>query len=58
MADVLIVTSKVKAVLKEKGCNTSAEAIQALSDCVACCLDKAAKRAAANGRKTVKAQDI
>ena len=58
MADVLIVTSKVKAYLKSKGCNTSAESIAAMSDCVRSCLDRAAKRAAANGRKTVKAQDI
>ncbi len=58
MADILVVTSKVKAYLKSKGCNTSAESIEELSDCVRCCLDKAAKRAAANGRKTVKSQDI
>lgn len=58
MADVLVVTSKVKTYLKEKGCNTSAESIGALSELVLLILNRAAKRAAANGRKTVKAQDI
>ncbi|MFQ6048443.1 MAG: hypothetical protein ACE5K7_03675 [Phycisphaerae bacterium] len=56
--EVLVVASKVKAYLKAKRCNTSAEAIQALSDQVYSLLDAAAKRAQANSRKTVKAQDL
>jgi len=58
MADVLVVTSKVKAYLKGKGCNTSGEAIGELSQRVQMILDMAVKRTEANGRKTVKAQDI
>jgi len=58
MADVLVVTSKVKAYLKGKGCNTSGEAIGELSKRVQMILDMAVKRTEANGRKTVKAQDI
>jgi histone H3/H4 len=56
--EVLVVASKVKAYVKGKNCNTSADAIQALSDNVYCMLDAAVKRAAGNKRKTVKAQDV
>jgi histone H3/H4 len=58
MADVLVVVSKVKAYLKGKGCNTSGEAIDEISKRMQMILDMAAKRTEANGRKTVKAQDI
>jgi histone H3/H4 len=58
MAEVLVVSSKVKAYIKEKGCNTSAESIEELSNRVRMILDMAIRRTNANGRKTVKAQDI
>jgi len=58
MADVLVVVSKVKAYIKQKGCNTSAESIEELSKRVQMILDMAIKRTSANGRKTVKAQDL
>jgi len=58
MADVLVVVSKVKAYIKNKGCNTSAESIEELDKRVKMILDAAVKRTEANGRKTVKAQDI
>ncbi|MCX6339647.1 MAG: hypothetical protein NTX71_06975 [Candidatus Aureabacteria bacterium] len=58
MADVLVVASKVKAYIKQKGCNTSAESIEELSKRVQMILDMAIKRTGANGRKTVKAQDL
>jgi histone H3/H4 len=58
MADVLVVASKVKAYIKQKGCNTSAESIEELSKRVQMILDMAIKRTSANGRKTVKAQDL
>ncbi len=58
MADVLVVASKVKAYIKQKGCNTSAESIEELSKRVQAILDMAIKRTNANGRKTVKAQDL
>lgn len=56
--DVLCVASKVKAYIKSKKMNTSAEAIGCISDKIYCLLDDAATRTRANGRKTLKAQDI
>jgi len=56
--DVLIVASKVKAYMKSKNMNTSADAIGSLSDKVYCMLDEATARTRANGRKTVKPQDV
>ena len=56
--DVLVVASKVKAYIRSKGCMCSAEAIQTVSDCVYCCLDRAIGRTQANRRSTVKAQDL
>ncbi len=56
--DVLVVASKVKAYVRSKGYMCSADAIQAMSDCVCCCLDKAMARTQANRRSTVKPQDL
>ena len=56
--DVLVVASKVKAYVKGKGMMCGAEVIQAASDCIYCCLDESIKRAKANRRRTVKAQDV
>jgi len=56
--DVLVVASKVKAYIRSKGCMCSADAVQAVSDCVYCCLDQAIARTKANRRSTVKSQDI
>jgi len=56
--DVLVVASKVKGYVKGKGMMCGAEVIQAASDCVYCCLEQAIKRAKANRRRTVKAQDV
>lgn len=56
--ETLVVASKVKSHIKSMDMNTSAEAIQALSERVYCMLDAAAERTRANGRKTVKAQDV
>ena len=56
--DALIVASKVKAYVKSKKMMTSSEALGALSDAVYSILDAAAKRAKANRRSTVKAQDL
>ncbi len=56
--EVLVVASKVKAYIKGNDMNTSADAIAHLSDRVYCMLDEATCRTKANGRKTVKAQDI
>lgn len=56
--EILIVQSKVKDYIKGKGCQTSAEAINALSKRVQQWLDEAVERAKANNRSTVKDRDI
>ena len=56
--DTLVVASKVKAYIKSKKMNTSAEAINTLSDQVYMMIDNATNRSKANGRKTIKGQDI
>lgn len=59
MADVLVVTSKVKKAIKESGgCNTSADTIQALSDAVVKLCNQGVENAKADGRKTVMGRDI
>ena len=59
MADVLVVTSKVKKFIKEKGeMNTSSETIDMLSKAVEALCTKGIEAAKADGRKTVMARDI
>ena len=54
----LVIASKAKAVLKKAGCNTSGDAFEALNGSLYGLLDQAAKRAKANGRKTVRGHDF
>lgn len=56
--ETLVVASKVKAVIKEKGCQTSSDALQELNTRIHAMLDDAVKRAQANKRSTVKPQDV
>ena len=59
MAEVLVVTSKVKKFIKDKGgYNTSAETIEVLSKAVEALCEKGIESAKADGRKTVMARDI
>jgi histone H3/H4 len=59
MAEVLVVTSKVKKHIKENGeCNTSAETIEALSKAVEALCRRGIENAKSDGRKTVMARDI
>jgi histone H3/H4 len=59
MAEVLVVTSKVKKFIKDQGgCNTSAETIDVLSKAVEQLCQKGVESAKADGRKTVMARDI
>ncbi len=59
MADILVVTSKVKKYVKENGqCNTSAETVGVLSAAVEKLCRKGVESAKADGRKTVMARDI
>ena len=57
-AEVLIVASKVRAHVKDAGMMMAGDLPGELNCCVIGCLDAAIKRAKANGRKTVKPQDI
>jgi hypothetical protein len=54
----LVVGSKVKAALKKMGCNTASDALDGLNMLVGWYAEQAAKRAKANGRKTVRAHDF
>ncbi len=56
--EMLVVGTKVKNYLKEKGCNTSGDAMEGLNMIVYWYLDQAAARAQANGRKTVRNHDF
>lgn len=54
----IIVSSKAKAILKKMGCNTAGDGLDGLNGFVHWLLEQAAKRAKANGRKTVRAHDF
>ena len=54
----LVVKSKCREVLKKAKCNVAGDALDGLNHIVAHYLDQAAKRAQANGRKTVRAHDF
>jgi hypothetical protein len=56
--EILVVGSKVKAALKEAGCNTGGDVIESLNFYVQWLVDQAAKRAMGNKRKTVRGYDI
>jgi histone H3/H4 len=59
MAEVLVVTSKVKKFIKENGqMNTSAETIDVLSKAIELLCKKGIESAKSDGRKTVMARDI
>ncbi len=58
MAEVLVVGSKIKDAIKKEGCNTAGDAVEALSEHVGWLVKKAAERAKANGRKTVRGVDF
>ncbi len=56
--EMLVVGSKAKSVIKEAGCNVGGDALEGLNSVVHWYIEQAAKRAQANGRKTVKAHDF
>jgi hypothetical protein len=56
--EMLIVGSKVKAQLKKAGCNTAGDALEGLNAWMGWLIQQAAKRAKANGRKTVRSHDF
>lgn len=58
MAEMLVVVSKVKDVVKAAGCNVGGDFPEALSTHVEELIKKAVKRAEDNGRKTVRPSDL
>ena len=57
MAD-FVVGSRIKALVKENGMNSSGSLVEALDAEVKALVKKAAERAKANGRKTVRDNDV
>ena len=55
---MLLVSSKVKAILKSADCNTAGDALEGLNKWLYWLVQEAAARAKANGRKTVRAYDF
>jgi len=53
-----VIASKAKRMLKKARCNTSGDAFTALNGYLYWLLEQAAKRAKANGRKTVRPHDF
>ena len=56
--EMFLVSSKVRSQIKAAGCNTAGDALDGLNAYVGWLITSAAKRAAANGRKTVRAHDF
>jgi histone H3/H4 len=56
--EMLLVSSKVRQMIKDAGCNTAGDALDGLNGYVGWLVMQAAKRAAENGRKTVRAHDF
>jgi hypothetical protein len=56
--EMLLVSSKVRAMIKDAGCNTAGDALDGLNSYVGWLVAQAAKRAGENGRKTVRAHDF
>ena len=56
--EMLLIGSKTKAALKSQGVNVAGDALDSLNAMVYWYLEQAAKRAAANGRKTVRGHDF
>lgn len=56
--DMLLVGSKVKAALKDSGCNVAGDALTGLNTWVYWLIEQAGNRAKENGRKTVRSHDF
>ena len=56
--EMLLVGSKTRQILKDKGVNVSGDSLDALNMVVHWYIDQAATRAADNGRKTVRGHDF
>lgn len=58
MAEMLVVRSKVRELAKKKKMNLGGDAAEALSKEVVKLVDRAAERAKANRRSTIKGRDV
>jgi len=58
MAQLLVITSKVKSFIKSQGCQTSGTAIEQLSKVIEQECNRAVVLAKRDGRKTVMAKDV
>lgn len=56
--EMVLVGSKVRQAIKDAECNTGGDALEGLNGWVHWLIGQATKRAAANGRKTVRAHDF
>ena len=56
--EMLLVSSKVKQMIRDAGCNTAGDALDGLNGYVGWLVHQAARRASENGRKTVRAHDF
>ena len=56
--EVVVVASKLKEAVKEAGCQSSGDLVEAISDKVHDLLEEAVERAKQNGRATVRAYDL
>ena len=56
--EMLLVSSKVRQMIKDAGCNTAGDALDGLNGYVGWLVQQATQRAKANGRKTVRAHDF
>ena len=56
--EMVLVASKVKALIKAGKCNCAGDALEGLNGVVYWYVEQAIKRAAANGRKTVRSHDF
>jgi histone H3/H4 len=58
VTEILVIQSKIRDMIKNEGCATSQEAVEALSKEIERMVKRSIERAKENGRKTVKGQDI
>jgi histone H3/H4 len=56
--EVVVVASKVKEAIKESGCQSSGDLVEAISEKVHELLEAAVERAKSNGRATVRPYDL
>ncbi len=56
--EMLLVSSKVRGMIKDAGLNTAGDALDGLNNAVGWLISQATRRAAENGRKTVRAHDF